>query len=235
MSNLAAAGGKLVIDNGRERRTDGLLKHLGQIDTSSLRVCGMGGHPALTGAGVETYYNVAALAGVIQCYDRDAQAYRDLTINTHNLTLAPQSGGTLTLPANSVGTAQIQANAVQQPIGSWVGSPSYSNAVAPWVETPLSVTVTSSGGLLRVEWSVTFFTNAAGTVWWGVGWNGAAQAGTSIHNPTAANQSMLASGTFYWTLAAGTYRFALFTGASGATMTVNTGITSSLWVTEQKR
>jgi hypothetical protein len=38
MSQLAALGSKLLVDNGRERRTDGLWKHLGIADMGSLRV-----------------------------------------------------------------------------------------------------------------------------------------------------------------------------------------------------
>jgi hypothetical protein len=232
-----AAGLKLITDSGRERRTDGYLKHLGLSDIGSIRATDNLTAPVSQGAGLELLFDRPTATSYIQSIDRSlGVVWRDLNFQARNINLVALSGGIVTLPNGSITTPMIAANAVQQVLGSYSGSPSYTNAVGPWVETPMSVTVTTAGGPLRIEWSTSFFMSAAQvTVWWGWGLDGSVTIGTSMHTSVAANYNMAASGVYYWTAAAGAHRFALFTGSSGGTMTVQPGVTSSLWVTEQKR
>ncbi len=212
MSNLAI-GYKTLVDNGKEHRSDGLLKHLGMLDTSTLRVCGMGGIPALTGAGVETYYNTAGNPGygVIQCYDRDAQTYRDLAINARSITISTQQGGKVSLPAGS-----IQAHVV-----NYMGAPTWSSAQSGvWLETPVGGTATFSGVECRIEATLNWTNNTLNS-WTQFGWgldNVVQAAVARAHTP---NTSFLLSSTFilYAVIPAGTHKV-------GVWLNNNTGVTS---------
>ncbi len=233
-----ASGYKTLVDNGKEHRSDGLLKHLGQIDTSSLRVGGLGGHPALTGAGVETiYFNAvpANASGTIQSYDRDAQVYRDLNIAARNISLSPQSGGTLVLPPNSVGSAQLQANAAQQLRASYLAAPGNVYTLGPWVESVIQATGTFTGGMCRIEYTVNFAHSATGGgSYIGIGYDGTALYGLAITNAPLGGYQQFVGGTVYYPIPAGTHRVAVFVGANPPQLTLYTAAYSSLYVTEQR-
>lgn len=224
MSQLAI-GYKTLVDSGKERRSDGLLKHLGQLDTSSLRVCGVGGHPSLTGAGVETIYQAQVQTGTIQCFDRDAQVYRDLNIAARNITLQPQSGGKVTLPA---GTAQSL-------VASYVAPTGASYATAPWAETVIQCSGTFTGVPVRVELVCTWANVTAGqTNYFALGVDGSAMLGLATIQNTSANFLTTTSLVWYQTPAAGVHRYALFVGVGGGQLNFHNGTYAVLYCTEQR-
>jgi len=225
------------ITNGYEQRSNGLFLHHGRGDVGELRIKGPSTLYPQTGQGLELSYdpNPAAPIGYILSYDRDASAYRDLSIAGRNVTLAT-SGGALTLPAGSVGTSAIAANAAQQLVGQYVNIPSWSTTTtAAWIPTAITCTFTTGGGLLRFEWIVTSYHSAGGSWMLAIGWDGVAQYALNIAN-MGANFVSTMTGAFYFTLAAGSHSATLFVYLFNAgTLTINQNVQSVLFVTEQKR
>src|ERR1700754_3250808 len=71
-----AAGRKLLVNAGRERRSDGYDKHLGYSEVGTLRVVDNQSANAKTGAGLELVYAKPDTAYLLS-YSRDASDYRD--------------------------------------------------------------------------------------------------------------------------------------------------------------
>jgi len=236
VSQLAASY-RTLVDSGRERRTDGLLKHLGIGDFGSVRAVDNLTSAALkTGSGLELLFDKPSQAGYILAVNRDTSAYLPLNIFGSNITIAPQAGGSLTLPANCVGTSQIQANAVQQLVASYVGAPGNVYTVGPWVESVIQGTGNFTGNPCRIEWSVNYaHSQTGGGCYFGIGYDGAPSYGLAIVNVPAGGYQQYVSGTIYLTIPSGTHRVAVFVGANPPQMTLYTGAYSTLFVTEQKR
>src|SRR5262245_39884379 len=227
MSQLAALGSKLIVDNGREKRTDGLFKHLGLADVASFRVTGY--DPPRSGAGTELIYYSPTKSGVLQVYDRDAQQYGALNINASVITLSPTLPGRIDMPTGTVNSL----------IGQYAQGSNFSTTSTSFVETDMHVQGTFTGKPIRIEWSVTFSNSAAGGgSQIALGWDGVAQwplfytlcpagspgywqhAGGAIYH----NQGMT-----------GVHRFALFAAGSGScTITFLSWSYNVLAITEQR-
>lgn len=237
MSHLAV-GLKTIVESGRERRSDGLMKHLGLIDTGSFRVTDNLVATSTPGAGMELLYNKATQISYIQSIDRDAGVLRDLTISARNITLAPTAPGTLVLPAGSITTAAIATGAVNQPLGSYFATPGFSSTVTnAWIATAISVQVTTAGGLLRIEASTPIYHSVAGAGFY-VGWmmDGAVQNSLAYYNAPGANWSVNFGMTWYSQPAAGIHTIALGVfNATAGTLATNSAAYSTIYVTEQKR
>lgn len=237
MSHLAG-GLKTIVESGRERRSDGLFKHLGLLDTASFRVTDNLVAASLPGAGMELLYNKPTQTSYIQSIDRDAGVLRDLTISARNITLAPTAPGTLVLPAGSVGTAAIATGAVSQALGSYFATPGFTTTVInAWIVTPISVSITSSGGLLRIEASTPIYHSVAGAGFY-LGWmmDGSNQNSLAYYISPAANCTVNFGMTWYAQPIAGIHTIALSVfNATAGTLSTNSAAYSSIYVTEQKR
>ena len=140
------------------------------------------------------------------------------------------------LADGSVTTAKLAASAAQQYLGGYISggsSPVY--AQGAWVETAIQVTVTTSGGYVRIEAGAQLYMQALGYVMYGIGWDGTMQAALgTIHEQTANNQIPVTF-VYYHLPAAGTRRYAVWVNPQGATVTIWNGVASWMWVNEQKR
>lgn len=235
MSHLAV-GLKTIVDSGRERRSDGLLKHLGTIDGGSLRATDNLTPAMRTGAGLELLHDRPTLTSYVQSYDRETSAYRDLCISGKSVIIAT-TGGTLSLPAGSITTAAIQGNAASQLIGSFAGASGWStSAPAAWNESAVQVTVTCSGVPCRIEFCISMFANTA-TAYSrvGIGMDGGILAALATDHFPTANLLRSITCTYYVTPSAGPHRFAVFVLPNTGIMTLDGGTTHTLFVTEQKR
>jgi hypothetical protein len=237
LSHLAV-GLKTIVESGRERRSDGLMKHLGLIDTGSFRVTDNLVATSTPGAGLELLYNKPTQISYIQSIDRDAGVLRDLTISARNITLVPSAPGTLVLPAGSITTAAIASGAVSQPLGSYFATPGFSTTVInTWLATPISVQFTTAGGLLRIEASTPIYHNVSGAGFYvGFMLEGAIQNSLAYYNAPGPNWTVNFGMTWYIQPSAGIHTIALgvFNAAAG-TLSTNSAAYSSLYVTEQKR
>lgn len=214
------------VTNGYERRSDGLWVHRGKADIGTLRVTT--NMWPVAGQGLELVYNPAAALGQIQSYNRDTATWGDLNINAKNITLAPQAGGKVNLPA---GTAQAQ-------IGVYVNTPTFSTtAPSSWVATPITCQATSTGGLLRVEYSVLIsHTVATATLYHGVALDTVVQGPWSYDQVPAAGGLIRGVGGLYLTPAAGLHTFTvnLFNNTGSGTMSIPAAGHCYLYVTEQR-
>lgn len=236
MSQLAAAGLKTIVENGRERRSDGLMKHLGLIDAGSLRATTNLTNVA-TGAGLELLYDRPSLTSYVLSFDRDVNTYRDLNIVGRNIAVQTP-GGTLTLPAGSITTAAIATGAVQQQLGQYVAGPSFSTTVVgSWIATPVSVQFTTAGGLLRLEASMALYHSVGGAGFY-VGYvlDGAIQSGLAYYISPGVNYTVNFGMTWYAQPTAGLHTIAMAVyNATAGTLVINAAVASTLYVTEQKR
>jgi len=235
MSQLAA-GLKLITDNGRERRTDGLMKHLGVAEVDSLRAVGNQAGYLQHGAGLELRFDPTAPTGAILPYDRDKSQYLDLHIQGKNIYLEPV-GGTLSLPTNIIGTSHIQANAVNQVVGQFgPGGSGFVCTTAPWVETDIRVTATFTGAPVRVDYNIAFVNSTLGALnYIGIGFDGAAGYNLAQISTTGVNYGLAFSGSMYYTVTPGVHRISLFVGVSGGQMTLQSAVNQYLFLTEMKR
>lgn len=235
MSQSAVA--EKYLGSGREQRTDGLWKHLGTIDGGSLRAVDNMTPTIRTGAGLEVVYDRPSQTGYLVSFDRELSLYRDLNIAGKNINLQPLQGGTLGLPAGSVTTPAIAANAVQQLIGSFVGASGWAaTAPAAWNESAVQVTVTCSGAPCRIEFCISISANTA-TAYSrvGIGMDGGILAALLTNHYPTANMIQALSCVYYVTPSAGPHRFAVFVLPNTGIMTLDGGTTHTLFVTEQKR
>ena len=221
--------------NGRQQTTDGLWLHRGNLllpayaDLGSARVSKNQVPAPNTGQGMELLYNPSLPMAYIQVIDRDASALRPLTI----------SASSLTLPAASIGTQELEPGAVQALIGSYVGSPDWSLPQSSVLtETPMQVTCTFSGALVRFEFAFLASIPTKGQrLLWQLLIDGTGVAGLSlgaIDAPEAAYAATV-SGVYYWpTPTPGSHRVGLgFYGPSGSRL--HNHALSTLYVTEQRR
>jgi hypothetical protein len=233
-----AVGFKNGMSSGREQRTDGLWKHLGIVDGGSLRATNNLTPNAPTGAGLELLYDRPSLTSYVLSFDRDVNAYRDLNIVGHNINLQPAGGGVLTMPAGSINTATIAANAVQQQLGSYLSAVSWSTSVLnAWVATAVSLQATTAGGLLRLEASMPLFHSLGGAGFY-VGWmlDGSIQNAMAYYISPGINYTVNFGMTWYATPAAGLHTFALAVYSTNAgALSINAAAVATLYVTEQKR
>jgi hypothetical protein len=231
------------ITNGYEQTSSGLWTHKGKAEIGSARITQ--GLPPNIGQGLELGHIPGPSGyGYVQAYDRDIAQYRDLYLVGKNISIGANNGGATTilaplnLPANSVGTSQIQANAVQQYLGGIATAAGWSTTVTnTWVLTNVTLTVTSGGGMLRIEATVPIYHTVAGAVVY-VGWalDGAVQRAAALLNITGVNYTQTVSFTDYGQPAAGSHTFAVAVfNATAGTLGINTASSALLYVTEQKR
>jgi hypothetical protein len=137
------------------------------------------------------------------------------------------ASGKVTLPA---GTAQAQ-------VGGYTGSPTFTlSTVNAWTETPIKVTITATGAPIRVEFSTGFWHSAAnGKCQVGVGFDGVVQLGMMTGFAPVANMQMNFSLIWYTTPTPGSHTVSVFVinNATG-TLTLDNGINSLMYVTEQR-
>jgi hypothetical protein len=168
-----------------------------------------------------------------------------ITADATGVTLA----GPVNLPVGSVtsamildgtvATVDIAANAVQQNLVNYTGTPSAwsTGGTGTWVETTHKQTFTSGGGLLRIEMSICLQHTAAGaSVFVGVGTDDALQSALAAVIFPAGSNIVTASMIYYATLAAALHSAEAFVyNNTTGTVSINGSVSSSLYVTEQKR
>jgi len=141
--------------------------------------------------------------------------------------LLDAASGKVTLPA---GTAQ-------QAMGQYVGAPTFSiSTVNTWTETPIKATITSTGALLRIEYSTCWKHSAANaTCQLGLGFDGTVSIGLLETTQALATASIPYSGVYYTTLPAGSHTVAVWMiNNSTGTLSIDNGINSTIYVTEQR-
>jgi len=141
--------------------------------------------------------------------------------------LLDAASGKVTLPA---GTAQ-------QAMGQYVGAPTFSiSTVNTWTETPIKATITSTGALLRIEYSTCWKHSAANaTCQIGLGFDGTVSIGLLETTQALATASIPYSGVYYTTLPAGSHTVAVWMiNNSTGTLSIDNGINSTIYVTEQR-
>lgn len=137
----------------------------------------------------------------------------------------------------SIATADIAPNAVQQPLGLYAAPPTFSTTtLATWVPTPVSVSITSGGGLLRVELSMCIRHSAVGGIaLTALGVDGVSGSTLNQCAVAIANGDVFAGWVTYVTPAAGTHTLAVYVYNNNAgTLAISPAI-AGLYVTEQKR
>jgi hypothetical protein len=152
--------------------------------------------------------------------------------------LSIDSAGVLTLPAGSITTPMLAANAVQQQIGSYVGLPSFSmTPTGGWVLVPgVTFSFTTTGNLLRIEYSLPIVAaGAAQAIGMAIGVNGAANIGVQSISNGGSNYSLTFSGTYYLAIGAGTHTLSLWLIWGTGTIVPASSIYATLYATEQKR
>lgn len=251
MSQMAV--GYKHASNGRQQRSDGLVKHTGLGEFAGLRLgTTLSGNAVspLTGRGLEIGFHDSSKVGYLYCYDRDTGGFCDLQLTGKSIAIFPQ-GGTLQLPAScidgsalidgTVFTPKLAPNAAQQLLGSYVAPPAWSTTANNWVITPVStsVNVSTTGALLRVEWCLVMAQSLAQGQWiTGLGWDGAVQYGVAYTVSPNAGNPVTVSGIWYLSnLGAGAHTISMFVYnvSGGSTLNFYTGVYSTLYVTEQKR
>ena len=188
-----------------------------------------------SGAGVEFVY--IEPTGYVQSLARNPVVWKDLNISGKNITFYA-NGGAVNLPVNTIKTADIQANAVQQLHGSYRSAASWAiPSISAWYESPVQVTATVGGGVVRVEATGAFQGNTAGQViLLGLMVDGVMWIDSLLTVGTAtANQVLGYSFACYVTPTAGSHRFALAVYLTAGTAQFWTSCYQHLWVTEQKR
>lgn len=140
--------------------------------------------------------------------------------------------------AGGVTTTMLAASAAQAPLGSYVAIPTFaSTTTATWLATPVAATVTTGGGLLRVDCSTVLHHSVlAAQYYTAVGVDGTVNNAMSYTLSPGAGYDVSVGWTYYLTLAAGSHTIALFVYlATAGTLTLNNGLNHTLFVTEQKR
>ena len=218
------------VTNGYERTTDGLWVHRGKLSV------GMPGTAPAQAGDINASRASPPGAGA---YYFGGNSGKYLYYDGTNFSLV---GGTLNFvpAANTINTAALQANAVQQLLASHVAGVSWATPSAgPWHETPIQATGTATVdmGVLRIEASVPISNNTPGALTYiGMGTNGSVAIGLAVFHQPTANYITTLSGIHYIVgVVPGTYRFAIFVLVSGGVATIWNGVESRLYVTAQKR
>lgn len=150
------------------------------------------------------------------------------------------SGGTasLILPDGIITTPMLAPNAAQEQIGSYAQLLSWTLPQAGvWTETPIQVTLHFSGVRTRIEFNVLMSCPVKGQrVFYAIMVDGTAPVNGALGALDAPENgyAMMAAGTYYFTPAVGTRRFAFGVNGPAGVQIFNV-ITSTLYVTEQKR
>lgn len=148
------------------------------------------------------------------------------------------SGGPVDLPAGAIDTSELAANAAQAYLGSYYSGVSFTiSPLNTWVESPAQVTVTTTGGVIRLEALGTLIGSAQGAITYvGLGIDGTCtQASLQVCQQPLANYIVPFHVLTYQQPAAGSHRFALFLYANTASGGLWSGGITSLYVNEQKR
>lgn len=233
--------------NGRQQRSDGLIKHLGTIDSGALRVTDNQLAAVKLGQGAELAFDRPSKTGYLVAYDRELPGYLDLAIQGKSIAIFPQ-GGSLQLPANAIDgsslkagtvtTTELAANAAQQLRGSYVTTPTWQTNTSGYQETPIAVTAVCGGGLIRLESTFCFYHSAVGAgMQFAYYLDGGMLSGTlAVLNQPVAGYVMCVTLIYYYVAAAGSHRFAIaINNLSAGMFTLYTGTAQTLYVTEQKR
>jgi hypothetical protein len=147
-------------------------------------------------------------------------------------------GGPVELPPGSISTDEITPGAVQEQIGSFVQTIAWTLPTSNvWTETPIQLTVPTSGAQLRIEFNVLLGCPTKGQrIFWGIMVDGAAPvlAVGALDSPEN-NFGMMAVGTYYAApRPPATYRMAFGVyGPSGSQ--IFNALASTMYLTEQKR
>lgn len=142
------------------------------------------------------------------------------------------------LADGSVTTPKIAANSAQQLLGQYAATPAFStSSTGTWIATPISLTVTTTGGLLRVTVNTSMSHSAVGGAWTlGIGSDGPPGAALLIAMSAITNQLVPITPVIYSAVAAGTHTITLYVNLSTAgTLTLSNAITHTMYIVEQKR
>ena len=150
------------------------------------------------------------------------------------------SGGKLisTTMTGLVSTAMIAANAAQQFLSGYQGTPGFSTTTTgQWLQTAMVFSFTSTGGTLRIELNATAAHSVAGGAWYvGIGCDSVSPSIYIYGSTQLANNWSPISLVFYWAPGAGSHTvYGVVYNASAGTFTLASVGYASLWVTEQKR
>lgn len=145
---------------------------------------------------------------------------------------------TLVLPNGVITTPMLAPNAAQEQIGSYAQLVTWTLPQSNvWTETPIQVTLAFSGVRTRIEFNVLLSCPTKGQrIFYAIMVDGVAPAGAAAGALDAPENgyAMMAAGTYYFTPAAGTRRFAFGVYGPSGSQIFNV-IASTLYVTEQKR
>jgi len=149
------------------------------------------------------------------------------------------TNGTLVLPNSSITTPMLAGNSVQQLIGQYANTPTWSSNTSGYQETAIQTpTVACSGAMVRVEATVSFFHTATGAgMQFAFFVDGTMWSNTlAVVNQPVGGQVMVVTLIFYATPGAGNHRFAVaVNNLNAGTFNLYTGTLQTMWVTEQKR
>jgi len=247
VTQLAGVGLKTIVDNGRERKTDGLWKHLGIVDAGQFRASGY--VAPLSGAGVEIGWYAPTSLGYVQSFNRDLNSYADLTLQGKNLNLFAQGPtGTINIAANTltmtnglITTPMLAANAVQQAIGNFFNAPTTASAtLSTWVPSAISVgPIACSGAPIRIEVATAAWHTAPNwTILLGVSVDGSVvMPSRQIAASASINMPVPVAWVDYYTPSAGMHTFTVvfYNMTTGTANCGHTYAYSTMWLTEQKR
>jgi len=146
---------------------------------------------------------------------------------------------TPSVPAGSITTPMLAANAAQQLLGTWDGAATFSTTTTgTWQATPVSVSVTTGGGVIRIECAFSIYHSAANAgVYAGIYVDGVQLASNMVVNMPGNNSLLPISFVYYDTgRAAGAHTYALWLqNGNAGTLTLCNFNNSTLFITEQKR
>lgn len=147
------------------------------------------------------------------------------------------SAGVLTLPNGSVTTPMLAANAAQQMLGQYAANTTFSTtAVGSWVATPALVNVTTSGGTVRLELSLTMTHTGAGAFYYVAILRDGGIVGSQIVHQSVAGYNTAIAMIYYDTPPAGAHTYGVYVNNQGAgTLATQPSTTTALYANEQKR
>lgn len=158
-----------------------------------------------------------------------------------SITSAKIADGTITsadIADGGIATIDIAANAVQQQLGSYyTGTNFATTTVAVWLPTPIAVSITTAGGLLRIEYLTALYHTVPGSTFYlAIGWDGLPTQPMGVGASCLSNVPVMFSGTLYYPLPAGAHSVQVFVQNGGpGTLSMFFQTESALFITEQKR
>lgn len=140
-------------------------------------------------------------------------------------------------------TAGLAAGSAQLRIGTYFSAPTWSSTTtSAWVNTPISVTVTTTGAEIRVEGAICFYHSAASAGIYtalAIDGTGTILQMSYVDTPPSGLKTMHLSWTYYMNagaLAAGSHTFSIaIYSLTAGTLTINSAANSYVHVTEQRR